>query len=157
MFGWAPVPAFLIAVSEGDVWPLLSLPHITHWRTGDDWEHGFLALRFLQLPEGFVDPEQQAHDVSFIMATASRFICEPWRWVGHLYLPFLTAVSDVDDSEPVTTAAAPPRCFVVRTTITLAGQLGCASQLFTIFDVLHALFAGGPAPVVCTAPACRLG
>jgi hypothetical protein len=48
---------------------------------------------FLQLPEGFVDPEQQAHDVSFIMATASRFICEPWRWVGHLYLPFLTAVS----------------------------------------------------------------
>jgi hypothetical protein len=32
-----------------------------------------------------VDPEQQAHDVSFI--------CEPWRWVGHLYLPLLTAVS----------------------------------------------------------------
>ncbi|KAF6261970.1 cytochrome P450 [Scenedesmus sp. NREL 46B-D3] len=46
---------------------------------------------FLQLPEGFIDPEQQAHDVSFIMATASRFICEPWRWLGHLYLPFLTA------------------------------------------------------------------
>jgi hypothetical protein len=51
-----------------------------------------IARGFLQLPEGFVDPEQQAHDVSFIMATASRFICEPWRWVGHLYLPFLTAV-----------------------------------------------------------------
>lgn len=48
---------------------------------------------FLKLPEGFIDPEQQARDVSFIMATASRFICEPWRWVGHLYLPFLTAVS----------------------------------------------------------------
>lgn len=46
---------------------------------------------FLKLPEGFIDPEQQARDVSFIMATASRFICEPWRWVGHLYLPFLTA------------------------------------------------------------------
>jgi hypothetical protein len=44
-----------------------------------------------------VDPEQQAHDVSFIMATASRFICEPWRWVGHLYLPFLTAVSEEGD------------------------------------------------------------
>jgi hypothetical protein len=42
-----------------------------------------------------VDPEQQAHDVPFIMATASRFICEPWRWVGHLYLPFLTAVSEM--------------------------------------------------------------
>eukprot|EP00882_Tetradesmus_deserticola_P013897 GHRQ01014762.1.p1 GENE.GHRQ01014762.1~~GHRQ01014762.1.p1 ORF type:complete len:265 (+),score=77.84 GHRQ01014762.1:176-970(+) len=52
-----------------------------------------VARGFLQLPEGFIDPEQQAHDVSFIMATASRFICEPWRWVGHLYLPFLTAVS----------------------------------------------------------------
>jgi hypothetical protein len=56
-----------------------------------------IARGFLQLPEGFVDPEQQAHDVPFIMATASRFICEPWRWVGHLYLPFLTAVSASSD------------------------------------------------------------
>jgi hypothetical protein len=52
-----------------------------------------IARGFLKLPEDFIDPEQQARDVSFIMATASRFICEPWRWVGHLYLPFLTAVS----------------------------------------------------------------
>lgn len=52
-----------------------------------------IARGFLQLPDGFIDPNQQAEDVSFIMATASRFICEPWRWFGHLYLPFLTAVS----------------------------------------------------------------
>lgn len=33
-----------------------------------------------------------ARDVAFIMGTASRFVCEPWRWLGHLYLPWLTQV-----------------------------------------------------------------
>lgn len=51
-----------------------------------------VARGFLQLPDGFLDTEQLACDVGFLMETASRFICEPWRWFAHLYLPFITQV-----------------------------------------------------------------
>lgn len=51
-----------------------------------------ITTGFLQLPHGFLDAQALARDVSFLMGAASRFICEPWRWFAHLYLPFLTQV-----------------------------------------------------------------
>lgn len=54
-----------------------------------------MARGLLQLPEGFIEYHQMARDVDFLMETASRFICEPWRWFADLYSPFLTQVGYV--------------------------------------------------------------
>jgi hypothetical protein len=154
-----------------------------------------IARGFLQLPEGFIDPEQQATNVSFIMATASRFVCEPWRWVGHLYLPFLTAVGVEDNvveqysvlHDDTTLLACIRRlCSAVRSfcldapaklavevcrglyrglvhvaSLTwLADMLqGCTWRLYILVkrSAVSSHIAGGPSPVVCTAPPCRLG
>lgn len=63
-----------------------------------------ILLQSLELPDDLADPEVcvrwcctsetqvLARDTAFVMGTASRFVCEPWRWVGHLYVPWLTQV-----------------------------------------------------------------